>query len=78
MTEPEVTTERVALVVHRLAHGEAATTQEIAEWTGLTRFGAWDMLSRISRVLPITIINKRWQYANGDMLQFCQGDNEHE
>ena len=78
IVEPEITTERVALVVHRLAQGERATTKEIADWIGLTRFGAWEMLSRISRVLPITVVEGCWQYANMDMLQSYEEDGNHE
>lgn len=71
--EPEVTTERVGVVVDRLCRGGKATTNEVAAWVGLTRFGAWEMLTRLSRVLPITVIDGCWQYANLDML-----DSNHE
>lgn len=76
--EPEVTTERVGIVAWRLAQGNRASTAEIAEWTGMTHSGAWYLLMRLARVLPIGIVDKHWQCINVDMLQFCQGDNEHE
>ena len=74
MHEEMVTTERVAIVVYRLVSGQRGTTADIAEWVGLTRFGAWDMLSRISRVLPVAIIDGCWQYANMEMLESENGD----
>ena len=73
-TEDMVTTERVAIVVSRLVAGHKGTTADIAEWVGLTRFGAWDMLSRISRVLPVSIVDGCWQYANIEMLESENGD----
>ena len=79
MIDPEITTERVALVVHRLGVlGQRGTTKEIGDWIGLTRFGAWEMLTRISRVLPITVVNGCWQYANLDVLQSYEEDSDHE
>ena len=74
MHEEMVTTERVAIVVYRLVSGQRGTTADIAEWVGLTRFGAWDMLSRISRVLPVAIIDGCWQYANMEMLESENGN----
>lgn len=81
--EPEVTTERVGIVVRRLALGETGTTTEIAAWVGISRQAAWGMLTKLSRVNPITIVNGKWcdlcqTGLDGDMLQFCQGDEEHE
>lgn len=76
--EPEVTTERVGIVAWRLAQGNRASTAEIAEWTGMTRTGAWYLLMKLARVLPIDIVDGRWQCVNGGMLQFCQEDDTHE
>ncbi len=47
------TTERVALVAWSLVLGTALTTREIADLTGLTWGGAYRMLYRISRALPL-------------------------
>jgi hypothetical protein len=58
--EELVTTERVGVVVYRLMRGEAATTLEIATWTGLTRTGAWLMMEKLSRVLPLAQVEGRW------------------
>ena len=63
-----ITTERVGLVVHRLTLGESATTLEIAAWTGLTRFGAWEMLDKLTRVIPLTLIDGRWRCVNRDAI----------
>lgn len=72
--EPEVTTERVGIVAWRLAQGWQATTAEIAEWAGISRNGAWYLLMKLSRVLPIEMIDGRWQCVNGDLIQCWQED----
>ena len=46
-------TERIGLVAWALAIGETLTTQQIAERTGLTYGGAWALMQKLSRVLPI-------------------------
>lgn len=50
---PETPSERVAVVVWWLAHGEGLTTRQVATLTGLSRQKAWVMLCNLSRVLPI-------------------------
>lgn len=50
---PETPSERVALVVWHLAHGEGLTTRQVATMLQMTAGGAWKVLSRVSRVLPI-------------------------
>lgn len=60
-----ITTERVGIVAHRLALGEAGTTMEIAAWIGLSRQSTWKMLDKLSRVLPIVFINGRWCSLHG-------------
>jgi hypothetical protein len=45
--------EKAALVAWHLAHGEGMSTAEIARLTGLTWGGAWHLMNRLSRVLPI-------------------------
>jgi hypothetical protein len=67
--EPDVTTERVAMVTMRLLRGERGTTMEIAAWVGLTRFGAWEMLMKIARVLPLTLVDGCWQIANQELVE---------
>lgn len=67
--EPEVTTERVAVVTARLVRGEFGTTLEIAEWVGLTRSGAWEMLTKIARVLPVILVDGCWQITDPNMLE---------
>ena len=53
MIEPDTVTERVGLVVWHLAHGEAMQTRDVAEMTGLGMAGAWVLMIRLSRVIPI-------------------------
>lgn len=56
MNEPDVpdtVTERSAVVVWSLAHGEMLQTRQIAEITGLGMAGAWALMVRLSRVIPI-------------------------
>ena len=47
-------TERFGVIAWRLARGEQLTTADAARLTGLTRFGAWHLLDKLSRVLPLT------------------------
>jgi len=48
-----IPTERIALVVWRLTRGETLTAKEIAEEYGCSHSGAWRLLARVSRVIPI-------------------------
>lgn len=58
------TTEAVAKLVWALAHGEAFGNDEAALLTGLTPHGAFQLLCRVSRVLPIyQEPNGRWLVA---------------
>jgi hypothetical protein len=64
--EPEdeyVTTERVGVIVWRLFGGEAMTTMEIAATAGITGNGAYRMMMRLSRVLPVMMANGKWSIA---------------
>lgn len=58
---PETPSERVALVVWYMAHGMALSTQEIMKITGLTNDGAWSLMNRICRVLPIYLDRNIWR-----------------
>lgn len=60
---PETPSERVALVVWWLAHGEGLTTKQVALLTGLQMRSARELLYSISRVLPI--------YQDGSIWQVC-------
>ena len=51
--EPETVTERVGLVVWHLAHGESMQTRSVADLTGLSMTGAWCLMTRLSRAIPI-------------------------
>lgn len=45
--------EKAALVTWHLAHGEGMRTVDVAAMTGLTWRSAYDLMCRLSRVLPI-------------------------
>ena len=56
--EPEqeneyVATERAALLGYKFAQGARLTTMEVAVICGLTHSGAWRILDKMSRVLPL-------------------------
>jgi len=62
MTEDRLTTtEAAALLVWHLSHGDVLTAQEAAQMLGLSRQGAWSLLCRISRVVPIYENDGYWQ-----------------
>jgi len=63
---PEIPTERTAVVVAALWERQQFTTREVAELTGLTRQGAFDLMCRIGRVLPIVQIDNTWVRMNGE------------
>jgi hypothetical protein len=53
--------ERAALVAWHLAHGEAMTTRQVAELTGLAIGGSYRLMNALSRVLPIYRADGVWQ-----------------
>ncbi len=59
--EEMVTTERVAIVVWLLSNGRAMSTAEVAGITGITHGGAWRLLARLCRVLPLTLEDNVWR-----------------
>ena len=59
--QPEVTTERVAMITFLLCSGRRFRTAEIAGLMGLSRQGAYAQLSRMARVLPIVLDGGEWQ-----------------
>ena len=59
--EPDTPQERVAIVVWWLAHGEALTTRQVAEMTGLGERGARVLMIGISRVLPLRLWEGKWE-----------------
>jgi hypothetical protein len=46
-------TERIAIVTAALAVGRRLSTADVAALVGISRCGAWEMLNKLSRVLPI-------------------------
>lgn len=61
-----IPTERVGLVVWRLWHRRSLTTVEIAELAGVTRAGAWVMMDKLSRKLPIVLVDGTWRVIEGE------------
>jgi len=61
---PETATERAALVTWLLMHGGSLTTAEVARRVGLTARGALYLCNRLSLVLPITLVDGRWQVVS--------------
>lgn len=57
---PEITTERTAVIVYLLARGRKFRTAEVAALCGVTRRGAYALMARISRVVPLTFENGEW------------------
>lgn len=55
-----ITTERIAITVYALCQGGTVTTHYVADSVGITPSGAWRMLSKLSRVLPMTEEGGRW------------------
>jgi hypothetical protein len=55
MPDPEdyLTTERIGLISWWLADGETPTTRQVADRLGISYAGAWSMLQKLARVLPI-------------------------
>jgi hypothetical protein len=52
--------ERAALIAWHLAHGEAMTTRQVAELTGLEVISAYQMMDRLAGVLPIRREGGTW------------------
>lgn len=63
--QPEVTTERVAMITFLLCSGRRFRTAEIAALLGLTRQGAYAQLSRIARVVPLALVDGEWFLVRG-------------
>jgi len=45
--------EKAALITWHLAHGEGMQTRDVAKMAGLSMPGAWYLMQRLSRVLPV-------------------------
>ena len=72
---PEIPSERVAIIVFLLCKGRKFTTDEVAELCGVTKRGAYYIMSRISRVLPLTLDNGTWSEFHPEPDEF-NGENE--
>lgn len=62
-----VAQERAALITRRLTQGERMRTTDVADSTGLSLRGAYRMMNRIARVIPITLdSNGNWHDIDGN------------
>jgi len=61
VNDPEVPTERTAVIVWLLADGARLRTVDIARLLGIDWDSAHVMMERISRVTPVTKVDKCWQ-----------------
>lgn len=71
---PEIPSERVAVIVFLICKGRKFTTNEIAELCGVTKRGAYYIMSRISRVLPLTLDDGTWSEFHPS--EETDGENE--
>lgn len=65
MSRDTSATERIGIVAWHLAEGRPLTTSEAAHLVGIGHRGAWAMLGKLSRVLPIVQVDGVWQLADG-------------
>ena len=53
--------ERAAMVTYDIIMGRQLTTLEIARRIGITNMGAWKLMQRVSRVVPVYQDEGRWR-----------------
>jgi len=56
-----IPTERIGLVVYGLARAERLSTADVARMAGITSSGAYRMMSKLCRVLPIRYVDGAWE-----------------
>ena len=61
MMRDTCTTERVGLACSLLYSGGSWPTRQLADRLGVTMSGAYAMLARLSRVLPLTLDTDGWR-----------------
>lgn len=67
-----VVTERAGYIVYLLMRGKTLTTAEIANVLGMTPNGAWQLMSRLSRKVPLRQDLGYWFIVN---MSDCETDN---
>lgn len=55
--------ERAALITFQILEGQKMTTSEIAAHVGVTWLGAYRMMEKISRVVPVVQEDAVWRRA---------------
>ena len=71
-----VATERVGVIVWQLAHGDALTTAQVAEIAGISYNGAYRMLQKLSRAIPILCFDGEWMPAAMAEILYVNDLNE--
>lgn len=69
-----VTTERISVIVWQLAEGEALTTAQVAELAGISHDGAYKMLQKMSRAIPILCFDGEWMPAVMAEIKYLEDD----
>lgn len=64
--EPLYPTERIGLAVYWLAQGGQFTPKELATRLGCTRHGAYQMLTKLSRTIPIVDDGGVWRVCHDE------------
>jgi hypothetical protein len=66
--EIDTVTLRVALITWRLVGGWTPTTREVATYCSMRENSAWDLLSRMTDVLPLFLDREdgRWRLVEKD------------
>lgn len=62
------TTERIAFIIWSMTLGAKLTTKEIAQLLGITHVGAYLMLCRSSRAIPLIFENGRWSVVQNTKI----------
>ena len=64
----QVVTERAGRVAWRLAQGERLSNRDVQQLTGLGQSGAWLLMGRLSRVLPVVFYSGVWRSVTDAMI----------
>lgn len=64
-----IPTERIGRATWLLAQGRAFTLRELADILEITPHGAYQMLVRLSRVVPVTDDSGVWRINSGEEQQ---------
>lgn len=75
-TDEYTITDRVSIVVWDIGVlGATPTTKEIADRFGMTTSGAWRMMNRIARKLPLSLFDGQWMPSVMAEVLYCDSDD---